>query len=77
MSETKPCRLSACRHPSGKQGSNYVADISNESGGMNAICMPVLKTSPGARAHAHRPDDHQTAIYMLSGRVHTRYGVAL
>ncbi|TXH84878.1 MAG: cupin domain-containing protein [Rhizobium sp.] len=69
-----------CRHIiparafAGKQGLNYFEGIAAENVGARAICMHILRMPPGARAKAHQHDGHETAIYMVSGEVHTRYG---
>ncbi len=36
--------------------------------------MHILTMPPGARAKAHLHENHETAIYMLSGKVDTWYG---
>ncbi|TIX11360.1 MAG: cupin domain-containing protein, partial [Mesorhizobium sp.] len=52
----------------------YFAGIATESVGSSGICMLVLTMPPGARAKAHMHENHETAIYVLSGEVHTWYG---
>ena len=58
----------------GKQGLTYFAGIAAETVGSQAICMHILTMPPGARAKAHLHESHETAIYVLSGEVHTWYG---
>jgi uncharacterized RmlC-like cupin family protein len=58
----------------GKQGFSYFSGISATSAGSTAICMNLLVIPPGGRAKAHRHEQHETAIYMVSGEVHTWYG---
>jgi uncharacterized RmlC-like cupin family protein len=58
----------------GKQGLTYFAGIAAETVGASGICMHVLTMPPGARAKAHLHENHETAIYVLSGEVHTWYG---
>jgi uncharacterized RmlC-like cupin family protein len=58
----------------GKQGLRYFEGISTETVGSKGICMHILTMPPGARAKAHLHEAHETAIYMLSGEVHTWYG---
>ena len=36
--------------------------------------MQLLTVPPGARAHAHKHEAHETAIYVLSGEVGMYYG---
>ncbi|MEO5760136.1 MAG: cupin domain-containing protein [Mesorhizobium sp.] len=58
----------------GKQGLTYLAGIAAETVGASGICMHILTMPPGARAKAHMHESHETAIYVLSGEVHTWYG---
>jgi uncharacterized RmlC-like cupin family protein len=61
----------------GKQGFSYFAGISAESAGARGICMHLLTIPPGVRAKAHMHEDHETAIYMLSGEAEMWYGEGL
>ncbi|TIQ35930.1 MAG: cupin domain-containing protein [Mesorhizobium sp.] len=58
----------------GKQGLSYFTGIATETVGSTGICMHLLTMPPGARAKAHMHESHETAIYVLSGEVHTWYG---
>lgn len=58
----------------GKQGLDYQAGISRESVGSDAICMHLLRMPPGQRAKAHLHEGHETAIYVLQGRVRFSHG---
>jgi uncharacterized RmlC-like cupin family protein len=58
----------------GRQGLRYFEGISAEKVGSKGICMHILTMPPGARAKAHLHEAHETAIYVLSGEVHTWYG---
>jgi uncharacterized RmlC-like cupin family protein len=58
----------------GKQGLDYFARISAESVGATGICMHMLAIPPGVRANAHLHEDHETAIYVISGKVGMWYG---
>ena len=58
----------------GKQGLSYFEGIAAETVGAKGICMHLLTMPPGARAKAHKHESHETAIYVLSGEVHTWYG---
>jgi uncharacterized RmlC-like cupin family protein len=51
----------------GRQGFSYEAGISAESVGSTGICMHMLQIPPGGRARAHLHENHETAIYVLSG----------
>lgn len=61
----------------GKQGLSYFAGIAAETVGSHGICMHLLTMPPGARAKAHMHENHETAIYCLSGTVDTWYGERL
>jgi uncharacterized RmlC-like cupin family protein len=51
--------------------------ISAETAGSAGIGMNMVVIPPGASADAHYHDGFETAIYLLSGRVETRYGEGL
>ncbi|MBO0780147.1 MAG: cupin domain-containing protein [Ktedonobacteraceae bacterium] len=61
----------------GKQGLSYFAGISAQSAGAHALCMHLLTIPPGGRAHAHLHEQHETAIYILSGQTEVWYGEEL
>jgi uncharacterized RmlC-like cupin family protein len=61
----------------GKQGFDYFAGIAAETVGSRGICMHLLTIPPGARARAHKHEHHETAIYVLAGEAHTRWGDSL
>jgi uncharacterized RmlC-like cupin family protein len=58
----------------GKQGLAYFAGISAQSVGSHGICMHLLTIPPGGRAKAHLHENHETAIYMISGVTELWYG---
>lgn len=58
----------------GKQGFDYFAGVSAESAGSKGICMHLLEIPPGGRAKAHLHENHETAIYVLSGVSEMYYG---
>lgn len=51
--------------------------ISAATAGSTAIGMNMVVIPPGATAEAHYHDGFETAIYLVSGRVETRYGERL
>ena len=51
----------------GRQGLEYAAGVSAETAGARAICMHRLTLPPGGRARAHLHEDHESAIYVISG----------
>jgi len=61
----------------GKQGLTYFAGISAQSAGAKAICLHLLTFPPGGRARAHLHENHETAIYVLSGQAEMWYGEEL
>lgn len=61
----------------GAQGLTYFAGISAESVGAQGVCMHLVRFPPGARANAHLHEQHETAIYVLSGEVAMWYGERL
>jgi uncharacterized RmlC-like cupin family protein len=58
----------------GKQAFTYFAGISAESVGSKGICMHMLTIPPGERAKAHLHENHETAIYVISGDGGMWYG---
>jgi uncharacterized RmlC-like cupin family protein len=61
----------------GKQGFSYLHGISAESVGARGLCMHLLTIPPGGRAKAHLHENHETAIYVLSGQGEMWYGERL
>lgn len=51
--------------------------ISGATAGAQGICMNLVVIPPGGAATPHRHRGYETAIYMLQGRVETRYGDGL
>ena len=51
--------------------------ISDTTAGATGIGMNLVIIPPGATADAHFHDGFETAIFLLSGRVETRYGADL
>jgi len=59
------------------QGLENFVGISTESAGARGICLHLITIPPGGRAHAHLHEDHETALYVVSGRVGMWYGPEL
>ncbi len=55
----------------------YYVGISRETAGAKRISMNRVVIPPGATAKPHYHKDFETAIYLLEGRVETRYGEGL
>jgi uncharacterized RmlC-like cupin family protein len=76
--ETPTCHvLKAGGSYEGKQGFRYTAGISAETAGTQCICMMLLTIAPGDRARAHLHENHETAIYVISGKSVMWYGERL
>src|SRR5689334_22517962 len=58
----------------GKQGFTYLAGVSSSTAGADGICLHMLTIPPGGRGRAHKHEHHETAIYTISGEVHTWWG---
>ena len=75
MAEKLTCKLiRPTSHYDGKQGFNYVEGISAETVGATGICMNYLVVPPGQHSKAHLHENHETAIYVISGHVKMWYG---
>jgi uncharacterized RmlC-like cupin family protein len=57
-----------------KQGLLCFEGISGENAGAKGLCMHRIVIPPGGVARPHWHDGHETTIYVLKGRVKTRYG---
>jgi uncharacterized RmlC-like cupin family protein len=55
----------------------YFVGVSAESAGATAISLNLIVIPPGGAAIPHLHCGYETAIYVLSGRVETRYGQGL
>lgn len=58
----------------GKQAFTYQAGIYAQNTGAQGICMHLLHIPPGGRAKAHLHENHETAIYVISGVTEMWYG---
>ena len=61
----------------GKQALTYVSGIAAETTGSQRICMHLLNLPPKERAKAHLHENHETAIYVISGQAGMWYGERL
>ncbi|MBL8526816.1 MAG: cupin domain-containing protein [Burkholderiales bacterium] len=55
----------------------YFVGISGATAGTQGLSMHLVVIPPGAAASPHCHRDFETAIYVLEGRVETRYGPGL
>lgn len=60
-----------------RQGIPYFFGISGQSAGAQALSMHLVEIPPGGKAEPHYHRGFETAIYVLAGRVETRYGERL
>lgn len=61
----------------GKQGLTYRPAVSAETVGSRGLHMQIVTIPPLARAKAHKHENHETAIYALSGVSHMWWGERL
>ena len=55
----------------------FFPGISRHTAGSRGICMYKVVIPPGAAAEPHKHVEFETAIYVLKGKVETRYGEGL
>ena len=55
----------------------YFIGISGATAGSTGLSMHLIAIPPGGRSEPHSHQHHETAIYVLEGRVETRYGPGL
>jgi uncharacterized RmlC-like cupin family protein len=77
--EAKPtCRVvRAGEEFLGKQGHLMAPGISAQSAGAQGIHLQIVTLPPGSRSKAHKHEDHESAIYILSGESGCWYGDSL
>jgi uncharacterized RmlC-like cupin family protein len=79
MSESKPS-VQAVRPEQGvmtRQRLPYFIGISGQTVGAQGLAMHVVVIPPGARSEPHLHRGYETGIFVLEGRVETRYGEGL
>lgn len=60
-----------------KQQLPYFVGISGDTAGSKGLSMNLVVIPPGGSAKPHLHKGYESAIYILSGRVRTRYGIGL
>jgi uncharacterized RmlC-like cupin family protein len=55
----------------------YFVGISGQTVGSHALSMHLVVIPPGAKSEPHSHRGYETGIYVLEGRVETRYGYRL
>jgi uncharacterized RmlC-like cupin family protein len=58
----------------GKQALTYFSGVSAENCAAQGLCMHLVTIRPGGRAKAHLHQNHETALYVLSGEAGMWYG---
>jgi uncharacterized RmlC-like cupin family protein len=72
------CRLvRAGEEFAGKQGHLVAPGISAQSAGAQRIHLQIVRIPPGVRSKAHKHENHESAIYILSGESGMWYGEKL
>ena len=61
----------------GAQGFDYFEGISAGTAGSRGVCMLRLEIPPGGSAEPHLHEDHETAIFVISGRAGMHHGEGL
>jgi len=61
----------------GKQGLEYFAGLSAQTVGSKALCLHLVTIPPGARARPHLHENHESAVYVVSGEAGMWYGEGL
>lgn len=56
------------------QGLPYFVGISAATAGTQGLSMSLVVVPPGTISEPHVHEGYETAIYVLSGRIETRYG---
>src|SRR5450830_1891328 len=59
------------------QGLPYFTGISADTAGARGLAMHLVVIPPGGAARPHLHQGYETGIYVLEGRVETRYGPRL
>ncbi len=80
VSSTSPRRVQAVRPDREiltRQRLPYFIGLSGETVGAQGLSMHLVVIPPGARAEPHAHRGHETAIYVIEGRVETRFGPGL
>ena len=61
----------------GRTGVTYAAGISATTAGASGLCLQLASLPPGARARAHRHDEHESAAYVIEGDMVMWFGEQL
>jgi uncharacterized RmlC-like cupin family protein len=61
----------------GATGVSYAAGISAATAGAAGLCLQLASLPPGARSRAHLHADHESAAYVVDGRMALWFGARL
>lgn len=61
----------------GRTRVTYAAGISASTAGARGLCLQLASLAPGARAYAHRHDEHESAAYVIEGEMVMWFGEQL
>src|SRR5579863_7903174 len=61
----------------GKQGLDYFAGVSAQTTGSQGLCLHMVTIPPLARAKPHLHENHESAVYVVSGEAGMWYGEGL
>lgn len=61
----------------GKQGLEYFAGVSAGTSGSSGLCLHTVTIPPLGRAKPHLHENHESAVYVLSGEAGMWYGEGL
>jgi len=61
----------------GKQGLQYFEGVSAQTAGSKGLCMHVVTIPPLGRAKPHLHENHESAVYVVSGEAGMWYGEGL
>jgi uncharacterized RmlC-like cupin family protein len=61
----------------GKTGVTYAPGVSAATAGAGALCLQLASLPPGARSRAHLHADHESAAYVIEGRLVLWFGERL
>lgn len=70
-------RADLSRQTSQTAGMERLAAIAADTVGSRSLWAGVATMAPGARSGAHHHGDCESVIYVLSGRIHFRFGARL
>jgi len=61
----------------GKQGLDYFEGVSAQTAGSKGLCLHIVAIPPLGRAKPHLHQNHESAVYVLSGEAGMWYGEGL